>query len=110
MKLHRLAAPQKRGKSDESAEMREPEGIEIHVSHDHMGQMGMDEPPRAGTEIEMHGRGHVVASHTEEVDGKPRHHIRVRLTHAGMEHEPGADDRKMQLRGDIEKAAEKKAS
>jgi len=109
MKLHSLRQTKADRKATESAreermeEMSEPEGIEIHVSHEHMQKMGMDDPPKSGTEVELHGRGHVVSSHTEDVGGKPRHHMRIRLTHAGVEHE-GNEPPRDGIRRDLARA------
>lgn len=113
MKLHSLRQTKADRNAAETAreermeEMREPEGIEVHISHDHMQKMGMGQPPRSGTEVELHGRGHVVASHTEDVNGEPRHHMRIRLTHAGVDADDGDEPRGKGIRAELTAAESK---
>ena len=116
MKLHSLRQTKADRKAADDArekrmdEMAEPEGIEIHVSHEHMQKMGLDAPPRSGSEVTMEGRGHVVSSHTEDVNGEPRHHMRIRLTHAGVAHndDDGDEPRGVGIRKELSRQVEDK--
>lgn len=96
-RLHSLAKTKADRDHEESArdemmeEMQEPEGIEMHLDHHHMQKMGMKEPPASGSEVEFHGRGHVVSSESRDVGGTTRHHMRIRLTHGAIEHDEEPD-------------------
>lgn len=103
MALHSLkVAP----KSAEAHEMREPEGIEVHVSHEHLKKLGIDTPPPAGTKVALEARGHVSESHTSQVDGKTRHHMRITLTRGDLKPSSEPDSKRADVRGDVEAAAD----
>jgi hypothetical protein len=93
------------GKADE--ELHEPEGLEVHISHEHLAKLGYKVPPSVGTKVSLHGAGEVTESHSGEVHGETRHHIRLTLHRAEMETQDRPGDARKGIRGDIEDAAEK---
>lgn len=84
----------------------EPEGIEIHIGHEHMQKLGIKTPPVAGTKVSLQAHGKVSASHTEQVGGKPRHHMRVMLTRGDLKPAEAADGKRADVRGDVEEAVD----
>jgi hypothetical protein len=68
--------------------------------------MGLDGPLPHGTKVEMGGHGEVTESGTrEDMDGEPRHHMTIMMTRAGIEPQETADDKRDDLRADVEKAS-----
>lgn len=97
MKMHalKMTAAEKKAKESDMAggEYKEPEGIEIHINHDHLQKLGMKNLPKHGDEIEIHGKGHVIDSGSgEDVHGNPANHARVRVTHMGLMNHTDAED------------------
>jgi hypothetical protein len=84
----------------------EPQGIEIHIGHEHMQKLGMKTPPEAGTKVSLQAHGKVSSAHTEMVDGKPKHRMSVTLTRGDMAPVSVADGKRADIRGDVEAAAD----
>lgn len=82
------------------------DGVPVRLEHDHIVKLGLDGPLPHGTKVEMGGHGEVTDSGTHEVDGEPRHHMTVTMTRAGLEPQETASDRRDDLKGDVEKAAD----
>lgn len=88
-------------------EYAEPEGIEIHVHHDHLKKLGLDGPLPHGTKVSFGGEGEVTGSESSESYGKPgevRHRMVLRLHKAGVEPEESDDGnaKRDELRRQIE--------
>lgn len=91
---------------DDAPEDAEPEGIDIHIGHEHMQKLGMKTPPDVGTKVHLAAHGKVASTHTETVDGKVRHHMRVTLTRGDLTQAAKADGKRADVRGDVEAAAD----
>lgn len=86
--------------------------VEVRLEHHHIQKLGLDGPLPHGTKVEFGGHGEVADSGTTEgySDGEPRHHMTIRLRRAGVDAAERPDDRRGELRGDIQEAADKVAS
>ena len=95
----------KKPKGDEADEIGEPEGLEVHVMHEHLQRLGLKIPPSVGTKVHLEGYGEVTESHSgKDHTGKMRHHIRMTLARAGLETNERPGDRRADMRGDVEEA------
>lgn len=90
----------------------ERDDIEIRLEHHHIKALGLDGPLPHGTKVDFAGDGEVADSGTREAyaDGKPQHHMTIRLRRAGVEAGERPDAKRAGIRGDIEDAADKVAS
>jgi len=108
MKLHRLirsGAEREADRPDYLMPYREDgDGVHVELEHHHLHKMDVADPPEVGTEVEFHGRGHVTHVRSEDTEDGVRHHVRVHLTHGGMEHNSSRESERQKLRGDLEKA------
>lgn len=106
------AADDKAGEGTPSrVEMAEPEGLEIHLTHEHLKKLGLKKPMETGSDIDFHGTGTVTSAHSEEVNGEMKHRMAIRLEKAEplsaqVKEESGGKDG---LRGQIEDAHGKSA-
>ena len=79
----------------------------VHLHHDHLKKMGGPLPH--GTRVEFGGNGEVTEVGTHDTPDGPRHHMTIKLHHAGVEAEDdNPDNRRSGLRGDIEAAAKQR--
>lgn len=106
MALKNLRPSAKKDDDGEGYELHEPEGLEVHVSHEHLQKLGYKTPPSVGTKVSLHGEGEVTESHSGDVDGEKRHHIRLTLHKGEMNGEERPEDNRKGVRGDVEAAAE----
>lgn len=84
-----------------------PEGVPVRLEHDHIVKMGLDGPLPHGTKVEMGGHGEVTESGTrEDMDGQPRHHMTIMMSRAGIEPQETAGDKRDDIKGDVERAAD----
>jgi hypothetical protein len=58
----------------------EPDGIDVHLDHHHLAQLGAQDYPR-GRRVAIDARGHVAG--TSDDDG--RRHARIRVTHMALQ-------------------------
>lgn len=85
----------------------QPDGVPVRLEHDHIVKMGLNGPLPHGTKVEMGGHGEVTESGTrEDMDGEPRHHMTIMMTRAGLEPQETASDKRDDMKGDIERAAD----
>lgn len=97
---------QEKGKADTM--VQEPEGLPVHLSHEHIQRLGLDGPLDHDTPVEFGGKGKVTESGSRtDADGNTRHHMTIVLTNAGLDARERADERRTGIRGDIDKAVEK---
>lgn len=92
MKNMRAAKPK-----DKDA-MSEQDGIDVHLSHEHMKKMGMDKPPAVGTKVKFQGEGEVTSASSHDGEDGPRHSMTMRMHKADAQ----AEDRG--IRGAVEDA------
>lgn len=93
------------GLYSESANEEDRDGIAVHLEHHHLQKMGLDASTmKHGDPVEFKGTGHVEHVETQSGANGERHHARIRLTHAGMDHEGEAhpEKEKAELRNEIE--------
>lgn len=90
-------------------EMAEPEGLEIHLTHEHLKKLGLKKPMETGSDIDFHGTGTVTSAHSEEVNGEMRHRMAIRLEKAEPLSEQVQGPANGELRGQIEDAHGKSA-
>lgn len=82
------------------------EGISIRLEHHHLKKMGIDGAMKSGHTFRIEGHGHVEESESRSGKGGERHSARLRLTHAGVEHEGDEDEGRAGLKEDVNKAFE----
>lgn len=90
----------------------ERDDVEVRLEHHHIQKLGLDGPLPHGTKVEFGGHGEVADSGTTEgyLNGAPHHHMTIRLRRAGVDQGDRPDDRRGELRGDIQEAADRVAS
>lgn len=83
----------------------ERDDIDMRLEHHHIQKLGLDGPLPHGTPVRFHGEGEVGDSGTHESDGgEPRHHMTIRLSRAGVEHDaPKGDEAGGALRDELKK-------
>lgn len=73
-----------------------PSGLSLHVDHESLRKLGVEDHhdmPRAGKKFHVEAYGHIEhAQHEEGADGVVHRHMRLQITHMGMEHEDGEDE------------------
>ncbi len=80
----------------------EDEGITVHLDHHHLKNMGVGGGLKSGHKVDLHAAGHVEHSETRSTKDGERHSARLRLTRMGVEHEGGKDEKRADLRNEIE--------
>ncbi|MCA8018087.1 capsid staple protein [Burkholderia metallica] len=64
-----------------------PHGLRVHVDHEGLKKLDMDELPQVGHSVEMRAKAQVMGVHMEEgEDGQPRHRLEMQITHMGLHH------------------------
>jgi hypothetical protein len=90
-----------KGKKDDGFQ---EDGIDVHLSHEHLQKLGVKTPPAVGTKVSFHGEGEVTSSHSSDGEGGPKHSMRMTMHKADV----NAEDKG--VRGDVEAALAKKAA
>lgn len=70
-----------KGKKDD---VFQEDGIDVHLSHEHLQKLGVKTPPAVGTKVSFHGEGEVTSSHSSDGEGGPKHSMRMTM-HKGAE-------------------------
>lgn len=66
-----------------------PHGLRVHVDHEGLKKLDMDELPQVGHSVEMRAKAQVMGVHMDEgEDGQPRHRLEMQITHMGIHHKP----------------------
>lgn len=96
------------GTTDVPSVPAEDEGVSVNLDHHHLMNMGVGGGMKSGHKVELHGTGTVERSETRSTKDGERHSATIRLHRGALEHEPDeprdGDERRTQLRGDLEKA------
>lgn len=82
------------GDATEQPKLKKPTykfGHRISLDHDDMDKLGMDEAPRIGQKVRVHGHGEITSVHSaEETDEKgvkhKRHHVEIQLKKLKVAH------------------------
>jgi hypothetical protein len=104
------SAAERKAAEPTNGEYHDPEtdGVAIHLEHHHLEKMGLGGELKSGDKFHMRGHGHVESSESRSGNDGERHSARLRMTHAGIEHEAAKDGRedKEGLRKELDSAFE----
>jgi hypothetical protein len=109
--MRRTAAERKSDSPDDgpaSTRVPEHDDVEVQLQHHHIEKLGLKGPLPHGTKIQFTGEGEIADSGTREgySDAEPQHHMTLRLRRAELDQGNGADERRKDVRGDVERAAD----
>lgn len=97
-----------KSKGAESGGSDYPYGLRVHVDHDGLKQLGMDEMPDVGHAVELRAKAQVAGVHeAQHEDGTKTRRLELQITHMGLHHK--ADGMKAEDQGDSGKAGAGKA-
>jgi hypothetical protein len=79
----------KKGEESMDGGSKYPYGLRVHVDHEGLKKLDMDELPQVGHSVELRAKAQVMGVHMEEGEGgEQRHRLEMQITHMGIHHEP----------------------
>lgn len=95
----------KKGEEHIGGDEKYPYGLRVHVDHEGLKKLDMNELPQVGHSVEMRAKAQVMGVHMEDgPDGEKRHRLEMQITHLGIHHKP--DGMKSQDQGGSGKTPE----
>jgi len=64
-----------------------PHGLRLHLDHESLNKLGMDDMPEVGKEMHVHGKGVVTSVSQHKSDKHHDRHVEIQLHHMGVEHD-----------------------
>lgn len=61
-----------------------PYGLRIHLDHDGLKKVGIEEMPEVGGEVHIRAKAHVVGARSEKREGGEERHLELQITHLGV--------------------------
>lgn len=70
-----------------------PYGLRLRLDHDSMSKLGMEDMPKVGKKMHVHGKGVVTSVSSHDSGNHKDRHVEIQLHHMGVENdEPSIKD------------------